>query len=608
MTIEIDDYQNWRFEIYNEEDKILFDEIIRCIEIEAYRSASVMIWVLCAESLIERLNDLSDGNNRLKQDLRNYMQNKNEAGLLALCKKYDLINDLEYSQLNSVRESRNNYAHPNFEEPSKNDVLASLYFIINDVLSKPPLYSYTYVKNLIETHILEDPYYLGDKNETQIEEYALEFFNRTDSKFFKSILELLFNQIEDLFDEIDINKHKCLKVGLIFIKTLLIKDNSLLNNIDEFLSVFKKTSCNIFSEEELWNLLDEDNKFKIFNYSFDSEYKIFSEIEFLNKFSVLYVKGLLNEEFKEKIEGFIYQSPADLIFNCSIPKNLLFNKIINDLNDFDYGIQNSIAKYMKILDLKMFEEDELEILGRALFNSVNKGAFESRHLLNYYLYKETDLNIPYSFIRGILFEIFVNNDDEFMFKERYSKLVLKKVLNNDNYRSLVDDLLNLIENSNVKTNNFDDYEFALNKLVSFMKESEINRLDDLINSIKKSRCHNINKIFEKDNYFLLDISNYNKENILPHLFNCFDEGNKEKFINISKENIFIFIEFFSDIVTSINKNQIKSIDIKYEFLEEFIDLNNLKIVVEDSLTKDLSPREAIIGKFYIDSFNDFYKK
>lgn len=69
--IEFNDYQNWKSEIYDDNDKILFDEIVKCIENEAYRSASVMIWVLCAESLYKKLKRLSESNTPLIKDLNN---------------------------------------------------------------------------------------------------------------------------------------------------------------------------------------------------------------------------------------------------------------------------------------------------------------------------------------------------------------------------------------------------------------------------------------------------------------------------------------------------------------------------------------------------------
>lgn len=601
--VEFNDYKMWKYSIYDENDKVLFDEIVTCIENEAYRSASVMIWVLCAESLIMRLKQFSDGNNRLKQDLENYMENKNEADLLILCKKYDLINEVEYSQLNSVRDSRNNYAHPNFEEPSKNEVLSSLFFILNNVLSKPPMYSYIYIKNLIEKYLLKDPYYLGDKNEEQIKEYALEFFYRTDSKFFKSILKLFFQQTERLFDEIDINNLKCLKIGLIFIENLILIDNFLLNDINEFLDQYKITSCNVFSKEEIWQLLDYNSKFRVFNYSFDFKNNIFSEVEFLNKFYPLYEKGMLEVEFKEKIDEFIDKNSSILISNTSLPISKLYEKIIDDFKSYNYYIQNDAANLLKTLDLTLFEKSQLENIGRNLLQAADGGSWTSKRILNFYLDNIGDEKIPISMIRGILFELFVNEKVEFRFKGKFSKNVLIRVFNNQSCNSMVEDLLELVKNSIIKNNDFHEYTLAIKKINLLKEQENVNHLDDLINSIKISRCNNINKIFEEDNSSLFVLPE--KENISPYIFSCLNVENKTEFINFSKENIFDFIRFFSNTIYSHNESKFISIDLEWDLLSQFINLNDLKEIIEKNLEDDnLYFKERDLGEYFLDNYLD----
>ena len=601
--VEFNDYKMWKYSIYDENDKVLFDEIVTCIENEAYRSASVMIWVLCAESLIMRLKQFSDGNNRLKQDLENYMENKNEADLLILCKKYDLINEVEYSQLNSVRDSRNNYAHPNFEEPSKNEVLSSLFFILNNVLSKPPMYSYIYIKNLIEKYLLKDPYYLGDKNEEQIKEYALEFFYRTDSKFFKSILKLFFQQTERLFDEIDINNLKCLKIGLIFIENLILIDNFLLNDINEFLDQYKITSCNVFSKEEIWQLLDYNSKFRVFNYSFDFKNNIFSEVEFLNKFYPLYEKGMLEVEFKEKIDEFIDKNSSILISNTSLPISKLYEKIIDDFKSYNYYIQNDAANLLKTLDLTLFEKSQLENIGRNLLQAADGGSWTSKRILNFYSDNIGDEKIPISMIRGILFELFVNEKVEFRFKGKFSKNVLIRVFNNQSCNSMVEDLLELVKNSIIKNNDFHEYTLAIKKINLLKEQENVNHLDDLINSIKISRCNNINKIFEEDNSSLFVLPE--KENISPYIFSCLNVENKTEFINFSKENIFDFIRFFSNTIYSHNESKFISIDLEWDLLSQFINLNDLKEIIEKNLEDDnLYFKERDLGEYFLDNYLD----
>lgn len=552
--LEFYDYKMWKFSIYDDKDKILFDEIVTCIQNEAYRSASVMIWVLCAGSLYKKLHILSERNKPLKKDLYNkYIKRNNEFELLKLARDYNLINDVEFSQLNSVREARNNYAHPSFEEPNKNEVLFSLFCIVNIVLSKSPMYSYTYAENLITSYLLSDPYYLGDKNDYQINEFAIDFFNRVDPKYYKSFLKLFFELSEELFQEYNINNQKCLKVGLIFIKNLILLDSNLLENINEFLDKFKNTSCNVFSEEEIWQLLDDNSKFRVFSYSFDFQNNIFSEVEFLNKFYPLYEENLLEVKYKDKIDDFISENSSILISNTSLPISVLYDKIIKDFKSYDYYIQNDVANLLKTLDLNLFGKDFQENIGRNLLQAADGGSWTSKKVLNFYLDSIGDEKVPISFIKGILFELFVNEKKEFRFKEKCYKNVLIHVFNNSSCYSIVRELLESIKNSQLKNNFFNNYDYAIKKIKSLDENEKINNLNDLINSIQFSRCNNINKIIEEDisELFVLPFN----ESISPYVFSCLNKENKVKFSNFSKENIFDFLKFFQiQVILLMNRN------------------------------------------------------
>ena len=600
--VEFNNYKMLKYSICEENDKFLFDEIVTCIENEAYRSASVMIWVLCAESLYKKLNILSESNKALKNDLdKKYLKNKNEFELLNLAKDYNLVNDVEYSQLNAVREARNNYAHPNFEEPNKNEVLSSLFYITNIVLSKSHMYSYTYGENLIKSYLLSDPYYLGNKNDYQIKEFASDFFKRVDSKYYKSYLKLFFRLTEDLLKEHNIKNQMCSNVGLIFIKNLILLDSNLLKNINEFLDKYKITSCNVFSEEDIWQLLDENSKFRVFNYSFDFQNNIFTEVEFLNKYFPLYEKGMLEVNLKEKIDEFIDKSPSVLILNSSLPIFKLYEKIIHDFKSYDYYIQNDVAKLLKTIDLTLFEKNQLEEIGRNLLQAADGGSWTSKRILNFYLDNIGDEKIPISLIRGILFEVFLNENNEFRFKEKHSTNVLINVLNNKSCNSMVEYLLELIKHSIIKNNYFYHYDLAIKKINLLNEQEKVKLSEDLIKSIQISRCYSINKIFEEDNSSLFILPE--KEIIYPHIFSCLNRENKAKFINFSKENIFDFIKFFANTRYSQKESKYISIDLEWNFLSQFIDLNDLKEIIEKNLEDDnLYFKERYLGEYFLDNY------
>ena len=230
--IEFINLQELREKINTENDLVLFDEIVKCIKVEAYRSAIIIIWISVAESLLYKLEELSNNNHSLVNDLKKFKKNgKNEAELLKLSKKMKLINDLECSELNIIRKARNEFAHPNNHSPPKNDVLSYLNFAVKNILSRPSTHSYLYYKNLIENHLLKDPIFLAPFEENKIKQNLFELIKAMNANYFNPILELLFKLVTDLFDNFDINKINCRDIGLIFIKELLLYDN-FIDNVD----------------------------------------------------------------------------------------------------------------------------------------------------------------------------------------------------------------------------------------------------------------------------------------------------------------------------------------------------------------------------------------
>ena len=221
MVNHFENYPTWKSKIFDKSDEILFDEIVKCIDAEAYRAANIMICISFTESLYEKLKILSESNKNIKHDLKNYQNQEKDFLLLEYAKKYNLINELEYEHLNVIMKARNNYAHPNFEYPTKIQVISYLYYTVEYVLKIPPYYSFLYAKSFIENHLIKDPFYWEGKNNIQIKNYAKNFLKRLDKNSFKTVLNLLFQSLEKLFNEYDENKQNCIDNCLIYLNELI---------------------------------------------------------------------------------------------------------------------------------------------------------------------------------------------------------------------------------------------------------------------------------------------------------------------------------------------------------------------------------------------------
>lgn len=599
------DYSNYRYwinDVKDDADKELFNEIITCIDTESYRSAAVMIWVLCAESLQKRLKQLAQNNKSIKKDLKTWNKDKNEAELLKLCKKHDLISESDCNHLNLIRKARNRYAHPNNVAPEKERVLAYLFFALNSVLSKSSQYSYLEAKNLLNL-LLSDPIQLGNKNTLQIRSYARNLISKLNPNIHEPILKLLFKLTEKLFNDFNVEKQKCIDIGLILIKELILADNEIIDEskCSEFLNNSKITSCNVFSEIEIWELIDENTRYKTFKYSSNFESEIFSEIDFITTFHKLNENDLLDTNLKEDFNKILDETPIDLVLNCDISTETKFEKIINNFKSYDWYIQNPTAKLVRQINLNQFNDKQLEIIGRNLLQAADGGSRGSKTSIEYIL-RNYNNNIPKSLIKGIAFEVFVNEKNEFRLKENYFRKIIIAI-SRDEFHSIYNELLDAIKNSNAKNNRFYQFTESIRKLQLVNDKLKMDKIDKIIKTIEKSRCKSIKKIIYENPEEILNFNS--SEDIAPHVFKCLDESQRMIFKNLFYEDAIKFVTFFSISSQSIGTRRYKHLNVKFDLIKDFIDINELETVVKENMDNNPTPEKESFFKLFFENLENY---
>lgn len=601
-TSDYSNYKYWINDVKDDADKELFNEIITCIDTESYRSATVMIWVLCAESLQKRLKQLSQNNKSIKKDLKTWNKEKNEAELLKLCKKHDLISDSDCNHLNLIRKARNKYAHPNNVAPEKNQVLAYLFFALNSVLSKSSQYSFLEARNLLKL-LLSDPIQLGNKNTIQIRSYSRNLISKLNPNIHEPILKLLFDITEKLFNDFDVEKQKCIDIGLILIKELILADNELIDEskCSEFLNNSKITSCNVFSEIEIWELIDENTRYKTFKYSSNFESEIFSEIDFITTFHKLIENDLLDTNLKKDFNKILGETPIDLVLNCEISTETKFEKIINNFKSYDWHIQNPTAKLVRQINLNQFNDKQLEIIGRNLLQAADGGSRGSKTSIEYIL-RNYNNNIPKSLIKGIAFEVFVNEKNEFRLKENYFRKIIIAI-SRDEFRSIYNELLDAIKNSNAKNNRFYQFTESIRKLQLVNEKLKMDKIDKIIKTIEKSRCKSIKKIIYENPEEILNFNS--SEDIAPHVFKCLDESQRMIFKNLFYEDAIKFVTFFSISSQSIGTRRYKHLNVKFDLIKDFIDINELETVVKENMDNNPTPEKESFFKLFFENLENY---
>ena len=561
-----------------------------------------MIWVLCAESLQKRLKQLSQNYKSIKKDLKTWNKEKNEAELLKLCKKHDLISDSDCNHLNLIRKARNKYAHPNNVAPEKNQVLAYLFFALNSVLSKSSQYSFLEARNLLKL-LLSDPIQLGNKNTIQIRSYSRNLISKLNPNIHEPILKLLFKLTEKLFNDFNVEKQKCIDIGLILIKELILADNELIDEskCSEFLNNSKITSCNVFSEIEIWELIDENTRYKTFKYSSNFESEIFSEIDFITTFHKLNENDLLDTNLKEDFNKILDETPIDLVLNCDISTETKFEKIINNFKSYDWYIQNPTAKLVRQINLNQFNDKQLEIIGRNLLQAADGGSRGSKTSIEYIL-RNYNNNIPKSLIKGIAFEVFVNEKNEFRLKENYFRKIIIAI-SRDEFHSIYNELLDAIKNSNAKNNRFYQFTESIRKLQIVNDKLKMDKIDKIIKTIEKSRCKSIKKIIYENPEEILNFNS--SEDIAPHVFKCLDESQRMIFKNLFYEDAIKFVTFFSISSQSIGTRRYKHLNVKFDLIKDFIDINELETVVKENMDNNPTPEKESFFKLFFENLENY---
>lgn len=586
MRINFADYLELRNKTC-EEDLTLFDEIITCMENEAYRSASILIWISVLESLVRKLNILAQDDHEIREFMDNFKDNKNEKGLLLKCENLNLINQIEYGQLDTIRRARNEYAHPTDNSPTKEEVELYLYFAVEYVLSKPNLYSINVAKKELR-NILNDSNFLGNASNQQVVEYASTFTRKISNNYLDEIIKKLFKMIERKYNENNPNNHSCIQHGLIYAKVLILNNLEYLTseNSNYLIDEYKITSCHLFSNHEIWEDLDSRSKERIFNYSKDYEICHITKMEFLNKFYRLYKSEKLDDELKTEYTNILYETSLETLLYCNIPANEYYDKLIEELASRNYYRQNPAAKIIMKTDLSIFNHEQLEQIGRNILQSAEGGANDSERAIN----KFKIITPPKSFLKGLLFETLINDNYELRIKPKFFEEVITITKNSEYGEELFNEFLDAINKSRPKSLDFNEYNTIIKRLRRFnIQKSEFN---SIMSALKESIKNSSNKYVE-------DIMDNNYPNECKLNLNTYlTEENKDKFKNLAKNDPIKFIRFFSKIKND-GWRKYKIVEMDIDLITQFIEYDELNSEIDKLDYDNLSKLEKQI----IECFN-----
>lgn len=140
--------------IKDDQSKNYFREVVSSYENGNYRSAIVVLYILCLSDLLYKLKEVADvdEDEKAKNIIADVMQKQKEGKnwefelATQMHNKAHLLDETSWKLLNHMREMRNACAHPSYDndwnliQPSQEQVLSQMRFALDSILLKPAFY------------------------------------------------------------------------------------------------------------------------------------------------------------------------------------------------------------------------------------------------------------------------------------------------------------------------------------------------------------------------------------------------------------------------------------------------------------------------------------
>lgn len=408
-----------------------------------------------------------------------------DKSLLEKAKECEIIDEIEYSRLEYIWKMRGIYAHPYNKEPTLTELKAAIEIGVNSVLSKPPLLSYGYVKKLIDD--ISNISYLIEDDREKIRNYVKKNSRFIRPEVYSYVFKLSCEKIENLLN--DWSRELILRRLVIFNQEFF---NSVsIDNLDDswqindYIRDYPISSCEIISLSKLWYLIDNETKDLIIRCITENISKKYP-IKALNILSKMEKMELLNDYHKKKFLDLIQSSSSNYSYLIQSDIHFVYyvDRIINDLKSYNWYIQNPAGEALMIIPFDQFNninDNKLEELGR---NILQASEGKSTKVLEFLekLSKES-FRYPPALIRGVIYELFINDNNKFRLKIGNLLLAIGCLINtNENYiHNILKETIERISESDYKN----DYYFS---------KDEAEEIKEYVNDIiSKFLCKDIKK-------------------------------------------------------------------------------------------------------------------
>lgn len=437
-------------DVFFPEDALIFEDAAKSALVGAYRSAMVMIWISCAESIKRRFTDASRRDNeagiiigkinQLEKDKKSI-----DKTLIDKAKEYGLISDTEYCLLEHVYNSRCIYGHPYYDIPSKEQVIYAAAVVVKSVLSKPLQLKHGYTSRIIND-LFSNTHYLDDREEA-VSRYTVEMLSKIHPEVHLWLIEECFKRTEICADDYDLSRF--FRRGVWIIRSII--EQELAGNSYDWhntLLTYPKTVLEVVKDVSLYKVMGRKAQDSYISMLEDRSYNTRKYLAIVEN---IMEKGALSSRQKDRYLRIIDQMSISDILGSNVSIKTCITRVIKALKTKNWDIQNTAVIIIKgSKNLSSIGHNNMITLGRNILQAAEGNSWNAISLLQ--CWSKPGVRPLCKIVTGIALECFVNEKHEFRFKTTHIDYVLTIMgkMRDSQRMTVMQHLVRQINNSSVK--------------------------------------------------------------------------------------------------------------------------------------------------------------
>lgn len=409
--------------ILTEDDRPLFQEAEICALHGALRGAYILVWIACAEGLKRKFLEagLRDNQaNKMLGEIKKVEEQEKSADkiILTKAKDYGFIDPVAFQKLEYIYKMRCVYGHPYEAAPREEELTNAAAIVVSEVLGKPTFLKQGFVQPLIN-NLFSDINYL-EQTEASVRSFAEEISPRVAPELYDYVLKKYAEKLEPVYD--DASLHIVVERGLWFLSEFLLSvggDFYSAAQWHDFAQKYPKTAQHILlSDGRLFRAIGERARDYIISYNIMNARLRPSRLKSIER---LLSEGVLSDVQKRKLQSL----DIIVIKVAHLKISTCYDTILSALESHDWNNQNPAVDLIAMNDrseIALLLPEQQEKLGRNILQSAEGRSRSALIFLSKIQENPSCLEQP--FLKGLIFEAFVNERLELRFKGRCIENVL----------------------------------------------------------------------------------------------------------------------------------------------------------------------------------------